>query len=234
MVNFYKYYSNDPLKFRDYEHGLDTFISGSYDFDYNQNKYITYFTGTKGNSEETRIVDNDPLKVQDFLTNAMIPSKYIDADSIRNIYAGYNSYGTGMGASFRVDSKETAESFIKGSLLLSGNMSLKGQEPATVAMTVNRTGYEAGNVSVKLAYDGSILDIDVSNTTGTLTTGTANGTKMIVTRNGGNVTVDEKEVATISDSNNVMIIRYNDGTFESLFSTAGLKNLLAEEINSNN
>ncbi|MCK5727523.1 MAG: hypothetical protein KAH22_11955, partial [Thiotrichaceae bacterium] len=135
-------------------------------------------------------------------------------------------------ASFRVDSKETAESFIKGSLLLSGNMSLKGQEPATVAMTVNRTGYEAGNVSVKLAYDGSILDIDVSNTT--LTTGTANGTKMIVTRDGGNVTVDEKEVATISDSNNVMIIRYNDGTFESLFSTAGLKNLLAEEINSNN
>lgn len=227
-VNFYKSYQSDPIGFSSYAHGLTGTLSYA-GFDNGLNGEKTYFD----NGENFVNESSDTLDVTTFVSNQIANQNINNIRNISAYYSNTTTHGetTGINATFDVVSKETAESFIKGSLTVTGNMSLKDLQPATAAITVNRTGYKAGNVSIKLAYDGRILDIDVSNTTGetgALSAGTANGTKLVVSSSGGTVTVGGKEIGTISDSNGVMIIRYNDGTFKSLFNKSALTQLLSK------
>jgi len=227
VVHFERYYDGDPIGFASYGHGL-TSLSGAR---YESGGYYGPMTFFYGNDYID--ISGDPLSVKAFVEDKILPSKQVEASSINGIFAYYDvGYGTHIQAQFRVDSKETADSFLKGSLMVSGNMSLKGYQPANASILVNRTGYEKGNAAIKLSYSGRLLTIDASKDTdekGTITAGTTDGVKMIISSEGGVVTVANKTVGTISDSKGVMVIRYNDGSFESLFSTQSLEDFLDNE-----
>ena len=122
-----------------------------------------------------------------------------------------------------MDSQETAESFMDASLTLTGQLALAGYPAANASVILDRTGLNAATASVMLSYNGKLLDIDLSKSatspnTGVLEVTNANGDKLIVNVTddessvSGTVTVDSQVVGTITDG----ILRYNDGTFESL------------------
>ena len=122
-----------------------------------------------------------------------------------------------------MDSQETAESFMDASLTLTGQLALAGYPAANASVILDRTGLNAATASVMLSYNGKLLDIDLSKSAtspnaGVLEVTNANGDKLIVNVTddessvSGTVTVDSQVVGTITDG----ILRYNDGTFESL------------------
>lgn len=95
---------------------------------------------------------------------------------------------------------------------------------ATFTLSGARTGFDDGNASLKIAYVGRSIEIDTS-----IIDGSASGSVSVVNQDGavlhtnltggsilGNITYDGTVYARISDANGVKIIRYNDGSFESL------------------
>jgi hypothetical protein len=119
------------------------------------------------------------------------------------------------------NSCESASHFMDASLNITGNMALKGYPAATVSILIDRTALDAATASVILTYNGKMLDIEVAKSEATEGTGTievtnASGAKLLVNvkegSGSGTVSVNGKPVGTISDG----ILRYSDGTFESL------------------
>lgn len=119
-----------------------------------------------------------------------------------------------------LQSQETAASFMDATLTLTGKLALAGRPEATAAVTFDRTGKNTATASVLLAYNGQMLDIDVNRAangnSGTLEVSNSSGTKLSVGvaagTTSGTVKVGDVTVGTISNG----ILRYTDGTFESL------------------
>lgn len=149
------------------------------------------------------------------------PSQWVVGSS--NWQIDYSPYGgTYVSGLLQLDKRESAEYFLDASLSLTGKLALAGHPEATASMLFDRTAQNAATASVMLSYNGHMLDIDVSKSedapgTGTLeVSNTTSGAKLTVNaidgQTSGTVTVDGKQVGTITDG----ILRYNDGTFESL------------------
>ena len=127
-------------------------------------------------------------------------------------------------AYINVDVAENATNFIDGSVTLTGKMALKGYPEATASILFDRNAYNSAAVSIALAYNNKTLNISVSGDktqNGQITVKSpADDTKLVATIvNGalsGNVTVDGKVVGKITDVNSGPMIRYNDGSMESL------------------
>jgi len=90
---------------------------------------------------------------------------------------------------------------------------------------VNRTELNAGNATVTLAQDGGITLTAVYSLTNageSLSVSNPSGTKLVVTKTAGNpltgnVTLaDGTPVGTVTQNNSLYIVRYVDGTFETL------------------
>lgn len=119
-----------------------------------------------------------------------------------------------------LQSQETAESFMDATLTLTGKLALAGRPEATAAVAFDRTGKNTATASVLLAYNGQMLDIDVNRAadgnSGTLEVSNSSGAKLSVGvaagTTSGTVKVGDITVGTISNG----ILRYTDGTFESL------------------
>jgi len=124
---------------------------------------------------------------------------------------------------------ETAESFLDATLTITGNIDLADHPEAILTMTADKTGLKAGSFTAKLGYDDKSMELIANTTDGTkggtsgdLTFTNADNVTMKVTATNGSATngsviVGNKVVGVMEEiSGGAMIIRYNDGTFESL------------------
>ncbi len=122
---------------------------------------------------------------------------------------------------------ESATYFARGSLTLGSAADLKAAGFASVGLTVNRATYDAGNATMVLRGGDATLSLQTSFTAdsvGGLTISNSNGVSMVVdvttTPDGtvtGTISVDDEIAGSISQAENGLpLIRYADGTFESL------------------
>lgn len=114
---------------------------------------------------------------------------------------------------------ETADNYVDMSMSLSFIATLTGiSDAVSVQFSATRTGLEAADASLDLAWDGHRLDIDVagSDSGGSATVSNQDGVVMSLTESGdvlaGTITNGGTQYATINDDG---VIRYVDETFES-------------------
>lgn len=172
-------------------------------------------------------IDTAPANAQSLINSSYLPlPANINAELIESSihYYGYGGYyggcDTNVNVLLDVETVETAESFLKGSLILSGKLALSGLPEATASVAFDRLAQNTSTASVLLSYGGRSLDIDVNRAgdadSGTLVVTSSNGAKLSVNvaagSTSGTVKVGDVTVGTISNG----ILRYNDGTFESL------------------
>lgn len=131
-----------------------------------------------------------------------------------------------IGFSEFFEGAESAENYIEGKINVTGNLQLAGFSDIDASITVNKTGYQAGNVLVNLAYNGRsvTLDYDVALETKEydLTISNPNGPELIINVVGdetsGKVMFNDKQVGSVDGlgDTGIPLIRYVDGTVESL------------------
>lgn len=238
----YRNIDGDTFGFTTYQHqnGFNSVTSGyfgeQYTCDPNGANCYSMGTATTFNGKNAAgnpdflSVPGDILGITEKVTQFLQPANYVGEIKDVNAWYGVNPMSnqaeTSVNARLSIESKETANAYIKGSISIGANMTLKNRPEASVGITFNRTGYRAANVTTMLSYGGQTLNItvtptDVDTQSGSVVVETANGVKMMLNVVSGNVQsgtmmVDEKSVGTISNTNGAPIIRYNDGTFESL------------------
>ena len=161
---------------------------------------------------------------------AVITPKYSNYAHVSNVTLKDFSYENNRISGYvelQIDEMETAENFLDATLNITGKVDLASDSEAMLSITANKTGIETGNLTATLAYSGKSLKLEAITATGgdditdgSLSFSNADGTAMTIVGNEdfttGNVTVSGKEVGNIEDLNGGLIMRYNDGTFESL------------------
>lgn len=173
--------------------------------------------------------DISELKQQslDFL-NSEYPQNYTTVvfEDIRTLG---NPDSLHIHADLTVADMETATSFLDATLNVTGSLDLASHPEAILTLTADKTGIDEGSFTATLGYDGKSMQILANTTNGTdtgtsgdLTFTNADGVVMKLNASSGAavsgvVTVDGVEVGTIEESGSgIVLIRYNDGTFESL------------------
>ena len=122
---------------------------------------------------------------------------------------------------------ESAGNFANLTLTLTMDLSLTGYPDTTAVLTANRTALEGGNLTATFAHQGQNITFVVSKADGatpgegTLTVTTPDGTKLAVTASEGDTTgtvkVGDTTVGTVEETDSgLIIVRYSDGTFETL------------------
>lgn len=109
-------------------------------------------------------------------------------------------------------------------ILVSFNAQLDGLPEALFEITGNKTGYDAGNGAVTIAYGGRRIELQAEyadgNTTGTVTLTNQDGVVITYqktdTETNGVITYNGTKYADIETVNGITIIRYIDGYFDSL------------------
>lgn len=168
--------------------------------------------------------------------NPNIATQYPDM-RVAESYFSYNLMGYQAGTNTtpttwlqgRLDlgSFESASYFAKGSLSVNLDLALRGYPNTSAIITANRTELKGGDALVTLLHNGSTVTLKLvktgtNPTDGTLTVSNPDGVKLVVTAKDGdtrgNVTLaDGTVVGTVEKSDNgLYIIRYKDGTFETL------------------
>ncbi len=130
---------------------------------------------------------------------------------------------------------ETADNFVQGTLMVMAQANVPELPEATVVASVSRTELAGGDASIAVSYDGQSFtlavdseDLDADEPEATMTLTNPDGVKLIVnlaeTLAGdqyvvsGTVSVGGTQVGTVEEtSNGLVLVRYNDGTFESLY-----------------
>ena len=121
---------------------------------------------------------------------------------------------------------ETATDFANLTLNLTMDLALTGYPDTTAVITADRTTQKGGELLLTLSHGGQSVTFSASKTdatpgTGTLTVTTPDGAKLEVAVTEGSATgtvkVGGTTVGTLEDAGNGLImVRYNDGTFETL------------------
>lgn len=127
------------------------------------------------------------------------------------------------------ESEETAQEFISGSFALGFSATFPGvTDSAQVTLTGNRTALETGTASLELAFNGKTLDADLSLSNGESAELTISNHNDVVllweeedlndeeSSESGTMTVSGRSVATVAEESGIIVIRYLDGTMESL------------------
>lgn len=125
--------------------------------------------------------------------------------------------------------QDTASNYADASVGMSFTAALAGLPQATFSVSFDRTAYQAGTANLSLAYgtrriEASNVTIDgvAQTVTGSVVVTNQDGVQMIfapnTTMDGVEVKLNGNTYATISEDPNtgLMLIRYTDGTFESL------------------
>lgn len=205
--------------------------------------WANYISWANYNGDETYIVDDsfvsktfpgDVLGVENYIREHYEHYNALEDfyGDIQFSYLGYY-YETSTDKStfwFDIDlgSFENAERFAKGKLTLALDLDLKGHPATKAIMTVNRSGFDSGDATVTFERPGSkwtvsakkddgkdVSSVDVTN---------PDGVKMTLTRQeesgdvSGAITVDGKKVGDVETaSNGLILLRWIDGTFETLY-----------------
>jgi len=114
-----------------------------------------------------------------------------------------------------------ANQWLKGNLGLDFNLQLAGLPQASVNISGSRTDVSAGNASVTIAYGARQLMVtsdftDTTTSAEVVTITNQDGVKLVIPldigASTGNITLNGVGYATVSQSNGLMKITYNDGT----------------------
>lgn len=202
-----------------------------------------YISWANYNRDETYIADDsfvsktfpgDALGVENYIRehyehyNALVD--FYGDIQFSYLWYQYNPSANKSTFSFDIDlgSFENAERFAKGKLTLALDLDLKGHPDTKAIMTVNRSGFDSGDATVTFERSGSkwtvsakkddgkdVSSVDVTN---------PDGVKMTLTRQeesgdvSGAITVDGKKVGDVETaSNGLILLRWIDGTFETLY-----------------
>ncbi|PWQ95541.1 hypothetical protein [Leucothrix arctica] len=141
----------------------------------------------------------------------------LTASLVVNNASTFNVFGLDDGE------EETEENFADATISLSGKLNLADYGEAVLSITANRTDLDLSNLTATLGYDGKSLQLTAGANTEdetvdlALTFSNADGVAMVLEKmdgeTDGTVTVGDSVVGTVDED---AIIRYNDGTFESL------------------
>lgn len=130
---------------------------------------------------------------------------------------------------------ESADNFVQGTLTVMAEANVPELPEVIVVASVNRTELSGGDASITVSYDGKSFtlavdseDLDADEPEATLTLTNPDGVKLTANLSetvsgdaylvGGAVFVGDTQVATIDETDNgLVLVRYSDGTFESLF-----------------
>lgn len=177
-------------------------------------------------------VSGDPLGIE-----AYFALQYPDAMSIdyayAELYGGYTYYS----ADLNYGPFETADNFAQGSLTLTLDLALDGYPETQAVLTIDRNASQIANEAHLSLIRGSgasaetvTFDVATSGSDVTITATSPSGAVLTITkaatdydynsgyRTFGDVTVNGAQIGAISDSywGGVPIVRYVDGTFETL------------------
>ena len=143
---------------------------------------------------------------------------YIDSDPNRSM--------TWYSALIRLPDMETAEYFGKATLTISTDLTLKGRPETRLIASGSRRGFKTATAFISLIDRSHELNIDLRKEGEAAGTGTVNftndkGAKMTITvteeQKTGKLIVNGTKVGTVDFTrHDAVIIRYDDGTFESL------------------
>ena len=143
---------------------------------------------------------------------------YIDSDPNRSM--------TWYSALIRLPDMETAEYFGKATLTISTDLTLKGRPETRLIASGSRRGFKTATAFISLIDPSHELNIGLRNEgeaagTGTVTFTNDKGAKMTITaaekQKTGELIVNGTKVGTVDfTKHDAVIIRYDDGTFESL------------------
>jgi len=122
---------------------------------------------------------------------------------------------------------ESASNFADLTLTLTMDLTLTGHPGTTAVLTANRTAYQGGDLTATFSHAGQNITFVVSKADGatpgegTLTVTTPDGVKLAVTASEGDTSgtlkVGNTTVGTVEEtSSGLIIVRYSDGTFETL------------------
>ncbi|MGB1311204.1 MAG: hypothetical protein ACPG47_08330 [Leucothrix sp.] len=238
------YLNNEPMVEVSEQRGMDTFdlnqlktafSIASVDYiNYNVQANQTCGTGRDANGDYVNYScqngDVGGLKSQAMdVLNAKYPQDYVSTSvKFVNISGSFNSM-VDITGSLDVGDMETASSFLDATLNITGKIDLAAHPEAMLSLTADKTGLKAGTFTATLGYDNKTLqfmatttDGNDTGTSGDLSFSNADGVVMKLSASSGeatsgSVTVDGTTVGTIEEmSGDVVIMRYNDGTFESL------------------
>lgn len=124
---------------------------------------------------------------------------------------------------------ETADTFLRGSVLVTLDTEVNPENPqvAKVSLQASRPAYDLVNLNGSITYNGKELTLKTQVNTEQdkpLAVELSNGAAIAFLREGtngqvvGNIKVGNKQVASIDEPRNgVVVVRYTNGEFESLF-----------------
>ncbi|WP_243032963.1 hypothetical protein [Vibrio cincinnatiensis] len=124
---------------------------------------------------------------------------------------------------------ETADTFLRGSVLVTLDTEVNPENPqvAKVSLQASRPAYDLVNLNGSITYNGKELTLKTQVNTEQdkpLAVELSNGATIAFLREGtngqvvGNIKVGNKQVASIDEPRNgVVVVRYTNGEFESLF-----------------
>ena len=130
---------------------------------------------------------------------------------------------------------ESADNYVKGTLMFSAGAKVPAMPDATVVVSLSRTELSGGDIDINVSQDGKSFklnidstDIDIDRVKSVITVTTPDNAALVmnlketleeeVEVQSGSVLVDGIEVGEIAETaKGAILVRYNDGTFESLF-----------------
>ena len=151
--------------------------------------------------------------------------QYVDLQYMEYENPGYRVYYQ----AYLTPMVETEDNFISGRLSVTAQVDSPDLPQATATLAINRDQFRMADAILTIAYDGQSysLEVDVieqpDSATGVITLSNADGVELVLDVQAeddisGVARVGGKQVGTVSTtSDGLTLIRYNDGTFESLF-----------------
>ncbi len=223
------FYDGDPLGAAAYaaDLGIVSLESASYDDFMDRTSFVGL---DDGGNIVGRTIPEDVLGVADYLaslaadySDCALPPERVDYISYYH-YASDTPYTMASGT-LVFPSIESPENFANVVLAYSVKMALAGYPDVTTIFSISRDSYRGASLSITLSYRGQSLTFffgvdEEQGFTGNLTITTPDGVELVLDLSsgtgGGVITVDGTEVATLERSGGMWLVRYSDGTFESV------------------
>jgi len=156
--------------------------------------------------------------------------------SISGQFTGSDNSTLTAGASLTIDNAasfdtvgffESADNFLQGNLTVSTTADITGLPEASIVISVDRNTFKGFEGSITVSHGGQSFKLeaessDVDSDTASLTLTNPDGVKLIVDLVDaeiidGTVSVSGTQIGTVSVVNGLVLVRYNDGTFETLY-----------------
>ncbi|WP_373096130.1 hypothetical protein [Zhongshania sp.] len=206
-------------------------LKGSEEGSYSTSYSYTEWWTNSNQEQYTETITFDGFEISlsgdfsDDLGNAISASLAANIDNFNETCNQQSSYGPNGGSySYECDLNETETDYAMASLSIVFNLDIDGvDDDVKVEFNASRTGLETGEGSLKLSYGGKQLNLNYEGGN-TATLSNHNGVTMTLTETevdeetslSGDIKHGGSAFATISDDTGAVVIRYNDGSFETV------------------